>query len=118
MTGIFTRQIKALLAATTGLPSARRRYPALGTPLIKMRHQMFPPFVGGNRKEIGYTRYQHPPVVRHVCTFPSKRFLSRARHRLPNQTRQCDVRQSWPHHYHNPFHAKIIPIHFVHSTSA
>ena len=28
----------------------------------------------------------YPPIVRHVCIFPSMQFLCRARHRLPNQT--------------------------------
>src|SRR3990167_9482360 len=43
-----------------------------------LNRQDFSPFVGDNSEEIGYTRYPHPPIVRHVCIFPSMQFLCRA----------------------------------------
>src|SRR3990172_4395524 len=56
--------------------------------------QNISPFIGDNRKEIGYTRYPHFPIIRHVCIFPSMQFLCRAGHRLLIQNRQYDAMQA------------------------
>ncbi len=51
------------------------------------RHQNFSPFVGNNRKKIGYTRYPYPSIIWHIHPFPIRTVLCRA-----GAARQNDLR--------------------------